>query len=241
MIKAIPDFNRTELSALPVSIAINALLEEGAREVGELTRGYLGASSIGSECLRQIQFDWMCDQQHPLQTRDRFSRGHFLEQLSRDHFARARFEFAEQGRLKFEALDGMLKGHADGIFVTGPKIADVSYPALWEHKGINTKGFKAIERDGLRKAYPQYAVQICLYQHFLGVETNPAILTVTDADSCERLHVLVPYDAEFAHTWIERAEIVIKTTRAGELLPRFTDNPDHYRCRYCGHKARCWR
>ena len=88
MIKAMPDFNRTELSALPVSIAINALLEEGAREVGEPTRGYLGASPIGSECLRQVQFDWMCDQQHPLQTRDRFSRGHFLEQLSREHFAR---------------------------------------------------------------------------------------------------------------------------------------------------------
>jgi hypothetical protein len=236
-----PDFNRTELSALPVSIAINALLEEGAREVGEPTRGYLGASSIGSECLRQIQFDWMCDQQHPLQTRDRFSRGHFLEQLSRDHFARARFEFAEQDRLKFEALDGMLEGHADGIFVAGPKIADISYPALWEHKGLASKGFRTIERDGLRKAYPQYAVQVALYQHFLGVDVNPAIFTITNADTCERLHILVPYDAEFARTWIQRAEIVIQATRAGELLPRFTDNPDHYRCRYCGHKARCWR
>jgi hypothetical protein len=235
------DLNRTELSALPVSIAINALLEAGAREVGEPTRGYLGASSIGSECLRQVQYDWMCDQQNPLQTRDRFSRGHFLEQLSYDHFRRAKFEFAEKDRLKFEALDGMLKGHADGIFVAGPKVADVAYPCLWEHKGLGAKGFKTIERDGLRKAYPQYAVQIGLYQHFLGVDVHPAILTVTNADSCERLHILVPYDVEFAHTWIQRAEIIIAATRAGELLPRFTEDPNHYRCRFCGHKARCWR
>ena len=235
-----PDFNRTELSALPVSIAINALLEEGVREVGEPTRGYLGASSIGSECLRQIQFDWMCDQQHPLQARDRFSRGHFLEQLSRDHFARARFEFAEQDRLKFEALDGLLKGHADGIFVTGPKIADVSYPALWEHKGLASKGFKTIERDGLRQAYPQYAVQVALYQHFLGVDANPAIFTITNADTCERLHILVPYDAEFARTWIQRAEIVIQATRAGELLPRAYDDPDKWPCKQCSHVKRCW-
>ena len=75
---------------------------------------------------------------------------------------------------------------------------DVTYPCLWEHKGLNTKGFKAIERDGLRKAYPQYAVQVALYQHFLGVDGNPAIFTVMNADSCERLHILVPYDAEFA-------------------------------------------
>ena len=135
----------------------------------------------------------------------------------------------------------MLKGHADGIFVAGPQIADVSYPALWEHKGLNSKGFRTIERDGLRQAYPQYAVQVALYQHFLGIDANPEIFTITNADTCERLHILVPYDAEFARTWIQRAEIVIQATRAGELLPRFTDNPDHYRCRYCGHRARCWR
>jgi hypothetical protein len=209
--------------------------------VAEPNRGYLGASSIGSECLRKIQYDWLCDQQNPLQARDRFSRGHFLEQLARDHFTRAKFEFAEQDKLKFEALEGMLRGHADGIFVAGPKIPGVGYPALWEHKGLNNKGFRTVERDGLRKAYPQYAVQVVLYQHFLGVDANPAIFTITNADSCERLHILVPYDAESARTWIERAEIVIRATRAGVLLPRFTDNPDNYRCRFCGHSARCWR
>jgi hypothetical protein len=235
------DLNRTELSALPVSITINALLEEGAREDDEPTRGYLGASIIGHECLRAIQFDWMCGQQHPLQTKDRFSRGHFFEQLSYDHFRRAKFEFADKDQLAFTALDGMLRGHADGIFIGGPKIPDVAYPCLWECKALNAKGFKAIEREGLRKAYPQYAVQISLYQHFLGVAKHPAILSVTNADSCERLHVLAPYDAEFTRTWIERAEIVIAATRAGELLPRFTTDPNHYKCRFCGHRQRCWR
>jgi hypothetical protein len=237
----LPDFNRFDLSLWPASIAINALLEEAAREAGEPTRGYLGASSIGSECMRQVQFDWMCDQQHPLQTRDRFSRGHFLEQLSREHFARAKFEFADKDRLAFVALDGMLRGHADGIFLSGPKVADAGYPCLWEHKGLASKGWKAIQRDGLRKTYPAYAVQVVLYQHFLGVEEHPAVFTVTNADTCERLHILAPYDAEFAREWIHRAEVIIEATRAGELLPRFTDNPEHYRCRFCGHRARCWR
>ena len=38
-----PDFNRTEASAAPASIAINAVLEAGARVFGETTRNYLGA------------------------------------------------------------------------------------------------------------------------------------------------------------------------------------------------------
>jgi hypothetical protein len=235
------DLNRTELSALPVSIAINALLEEGAREVDEPTRGYLGASSIGHECLRAIQYDWMCGQQYPLQTKDRFSRGHFFEQLSYDHFRRAGFKFADKDRLKFEALDGMLRGHADGIFLDGPPVPEVAYPCLFEHKALNSKGYKTIERDGLRKAYPQYAVQVSLYQHFLDVAVNPAVFTVVNADTCERPHVLVPFDAEFTRTWIERAEIVTAATRVGELLPRFTTDANHYKCRFCGHKRRCWQ
>jgi hypothetical protein len=36
-----PDFNRTEASAEPASIAINALLDAGARANNESTRGYL--------------------------------------------------------------------------------------------------------------------------------------------------------------------------------------------------------
>lgn len=235
------DLNRTELSALPVSIAINALLEAGAREVGEPTRGYLGASSIGHECMRAIQFDWMCDQQHPLQAKDRFERGHFFERLSRDHFARAGFQFADLDKLAFIALEGMLRGHADGIFLSGPPTVGVAFPCLFEHKCLNNKGYKEIEREGLRKARPQYAVQVALYQHFLGVDTNPAIFTVLNADSCERLHILVPYDPEFTRTWIERAEVVIAATRAGELLPRFTTDPNHFKCRWCGHSKRCWR
>jgi hypothetical protein len=135
----------------------------------------------------------------------------------------------------------MLSGHADGIFLDGPKICDISYPCLWECKCVNAKGWRALDRDGLEKAYPQYAAQVSLYQHFLGVDANPAILTAINADSCERVHLLVPYDAGMARATIMRAETVIAATRAGELLPRFTTNQDNWRCRLCGHKERCWR
>jgi hypothetical protein len=234
-----PDFNSSNRSAEPISVALNALID--ASIVAEQTRGYLGASAIGHECLRRIQFDWMCDPEHPARLRDIFDRGHYFEQRSREHFIRANFKFAPDDRLRFTALAGMLSGHADGIFVDGPKVRGVAYPCLWEHKAINAKGWRSLDRDGLEKAYPQYAAQIVLYQHFLGVDHNPAIFTAVNADTCERVHLLIPFDAGVARGWIMRAETVIAATHAGELLPRFTTDPNNWRCRLCGHRERCWR
>jgi hypothetical protein len=234
-----PDFNATEASAAPISVALNALID--ASVIAETTRGYLGASAIGHPCMRRIQFDWMCDPDHPARLRDIFDRGHYFEQRSREHFIRANFKFAPDDRLRFTALSGLLSGHADGILIDGPKIRDIAFPCLWEHKAINAKGFRSLDRDGLDKAYPQYAAQVALYQYFLGVNDHPAIFTAINADSCERVHLLIPFDAEKAERWIARAEMIIAATRAGELLPRFTDDPNHWRCRLCGHQERCWR
>ena len=164
----------------------------------EKTRGYLGASAIGHPCMRRVQYDWMCDPEHPARIRDIFDRGHYFEGRTREHFIHAGFKFAPDDKLRFTALAGMLSGHADGIFVDGPKIRDITYPCLWEHKAINAKGWHSLDRDGLIKAYPQYAAQVSLYQHFLALP-YPAIFTAVNADSCERVHLLVPFDTDKAN------------------------------------------
>jgi hypothetical protein len=232
------DLNRTSLSDTPLSVAINAALER-AEPPEENIRKYLGASSIGSVCARRIQYDWMVDPVHPTQTRDIFRRGHLLEELSRQHFVRAGFQFAPSERLAFSAAGGFFRGHADGIVITGPEIPDITFPCIWEHKCLGDKGWRSIERDGL-KGYPQYAAQVLIYQAYLNV-TNPALFTVTNANTCARLHLLVPFDAVQAQAWSDRANTIIEATRAGELLPRAYDDPQGWRCKICGHRERCWR
>jgi hypothetical protein len=72
------DFNRVNLSDDPLSAKINALVElVESRE--QNARQYLGASAIGSACLRKIQFDWLRDAIHPVRVRNIFARGHFLK------------------------------------------------------------------------------------------------------------------------------------------------------------------
>jgi|SRR6266536_413115 len=233
------DFNRACLSTKPISTAINDLIEK-AESPEENTRQYLGASAIGSECLRKVQYDWMCDPSHPSRTRDIFRRGHLFEEVSRQHFISAGFKFAPKEKLGFIAVGGMFRGHADGVFISGPELPDVGYSCLWEHKCLGGKGWRALERDGLEKAYSHYAAQVWIYQAYLNITEHPAIFTAMNADTCERLHLLVPFNAERAQMWSDRAVTVIEATLAGELLPRFTDDQDDWRCKMCSHRERCW-
>jgi hypothetical protein len=233
------DFNRSNLSERPINQLINELIER-TMPPSENYRQYLGASSIGRECLRKVQYDWMCDPVFPARIKDIFQRGHFFEDVTRQHLIAAGFKFAPPERLEFKAADGLFRGHADGIIIAGPQLPALRYPCLWEHKCLKAKGWKAIEHDGLTGLYAPYAAQVAIYQAYLDC-TNAALFSIVNADTCERLHFLVPFDAQLAQTTSDRAVAVIEATHAGELLPRITEDASDWRCKMCSHRDRCWR
>ena len=147
------NFNRANLSERPLNQQLNELIER-AEPPSENYRQYLVGSSIGSECLRKVQFDWMCDPQFPARIKDILERGHFFEEVTRQHLIAAGLEFAtDEKELSFEAADGLFRGHADGKIVAGPALPGLAYPCLWEHKCVKAKGWKDIERDGLAKVW----------------------------------------------------------------------------------------
>lgn len=237
------NFNRANLSTADINTAINNALDYAAlTEQREERRNYLGASGIGSECLRRVQYDWQCDSVYPARTKTIFARGHAFEEITVKAMAAAGFRM-ERGTpgTVFSAADGMFRGHADGKIITGPPIERLSYPCLWEHKALGASGWRKIEKDGLRKAYPQYFDQCQLYMAYLDLDQNPALFTATNADTCHRLHLLVPFDADAAQAASDRAVRVIQATLAHELLPRITEKgPTDWRCKMCSHSGRCW-
>ncbi len=236
------NLNRANLSIEPINVTINEAIERAAATAAELPRPYLGASIIGHECTRRIQYDWWCNPVLAARTREIFQRGHHFEERMRRHLIAAGFKFAPPEALAFSAAGGALRGHADGIIIYGPDLPGVYviYPLIWEHKALNSKGWREVERDGLEKKYPHYLAQVSVYQAYLNI-TNPALVSITNADTCEWLHFLVPFNAEHAQAWSDRAVSIIEATRAGELLPRAYDDPEDWRCRMCSHKERCWR
>src|SRR5262249_6260445 len=180
-------------------------IERAAAATAELPRPYLGASIIGYECARKVQFSWWIKPELAARTREIFQRGHHHEERVRQHLIAAGFKFAPPEVLAFTAANGAFRGHADGVVIHGPDLPGIYliYPFVWECKCVNAKGWRALERDGLEKAYPQYAAQVAIYQAYLD-NTNPALFTAVNADTCEYLHFLVPFNAERAQTWSDR-------------------------------------
>jgi hypothetical protein len=234
------DLNPAVLASAPLNEELNALIE-AAEPPSPNERQYLGASQIGSECLRRIQFDWWVDPVFPSRVRDIFSRGHSFEELSRRHLIRVGFRFASEQEmpLGFTAAKGLFRGHVDGVLLDGPKLPGLIYPAVWEHKCVKAQSWRNIERHGLLKDFEYYARQVAIYQAYLDL-TNPALFTALNADTCQRLSFLVPFDARLAQSSSDRAVAVIEATRAGELLPRVTSDSDDWRCKICSHRVRCW-
>lgn len=237
------DFNRAVTKAKIANDAVNAAVD-AAMDIGiagEKRRAYLGASSLGHDCLRKIQWDWSRPVRPAARTERIFSRGRWWEDYCVSLLSAAGFRIARNvAEIAFSQLDGKFRGHGDGLIIAGLAIEGLRYPCLWECKGLGSKGWTKLGKDGLAKAYPGYADQVALYQAYFGLTDNPALFTAANMDTMEMLHLVVPFDAARAQAASDRAVTVIRATEAGETLPRVAADAEDWRCRLCAHRGSCW-
>lgn len=228
------DFNSSDPSA-----RINWRIEQGlqACRAKQPSRNYLGASIIGKECDRAIQYSYTGaeqDKPHSGRTLLIFERGHKLETVAKCALEKAGFKF-NYNIIGFR--DGDFGGHEDGVIVKAQ--IGIEVPCVWEHKGLGSKGWKTVEKDGVREAYPGYYAQIQIYQKMLNL-INPALFTATNADTMDMYHEFVEYDSRFAQSVYDKAMRIIKETAAGKLSPRFYTSKDELACKWCDYTNRCW-
>jgi hypothetical protein len=239
------NLNRANLASSDFNITMNQIMDNACvaaqrdkREARGERKNSLGASTIGSECLRQVQYTWKVDVDFDARKKRIFARGFAFEDIIADEMSKAGFRIERNtDALKFATMDDEFRGLGDGIIHAGP--VQIAYPTLWECKALKAATWRKIEREGLRKAHFAYYMQVQLYQGYLGLD-NPALFTVVNSDTCEVLFLLVPFDAEVAQASSDKAVSVVKATRAGELLPRISNDPTHWLCKVCDHKERCW-
>lgn len=221
-----------------------ALVTENA---GRPQRDYLGGSRLGDVCSRRLQFEYLKaprddDGGFSGQSLRIFALGHVLEALAIEWLRKAGFDLRTRNRhgeqFGFTAAGGRVQGHADGVILSGPDGFDG--PALWECKSANAKNWREFAKHGVGKAKPVYAAQIALYQAYLGLTEAPALFTAINKDTCEIWHERVPFDAALAQSASDKAVTILRACDAGELLPRHTADPEHFECRFCAWKARCW-
>lgn len=237
------DLNRTITKLHNASAAINATIDAAMAEriAPDPARNYIGASSIGHECLRRIQYDWHSPSLPEPRTERIFARGRWFETYAAARLIEAGFRMVRNGpTLGFSQLGGMFAGHADGIIIDGPAIDGIGYPCLWECKGLGSKGWNKLTKDKLHKVYPIYADQVATYQAYFDLTEHPALFTAGNMDTMELQHLLVPFNAARAQAASDRAVAVYRADRAGETLPRIAADDGDWRCRFCPHRAKCW-
>ena len=73
-----------------------------------------------------------------------------------------------------------------------------------------------------------------------GVSQNPALFTAINKDTAELYFEPVPFDSARAQKASDRAVNILRACDAQELLPRHTQDPTHFLCKFCAWQDRCW-
>jgi hypothetical protein len=242
------DFNHREK---PPSFcdAVNARIDAAlvAENATRPQRDYLGGSRLGDICSRRLQYEYLKAPRDPDggfsgKSLRIFALGHVLEDLAIEWLRKAGFDLRTRNRhgeqFGFTAAGGHVQGHADGVIIAGPD--GFAAPALWECKSANAKNWREMAKHGVAKAKPIYAAQIALYQAYLGLTETPALFTAINKDTCEIWHEQVPFDAALAQSCSDKAVTILRACSASDQLPRHTSDPEHFECRFCAWKTRCW-
>ncbi len=233
-----PSSDSAELTGR-INAAIDQALEEA--QAKQTPRDYLGASLIGEECLRKIQYSQQGLDTFSGQTLRIFAAGHAFEDMTANELRQAGFRLKTQKNSEqfgFKVAGGRIGGHIDGVLIDGPAV--MKYPALWEHKALGVKSWNDVVKKGVAVAKPVYAAQIALYQAYMHLADHPALFTARNRDTQEIYHELVPFDAALAQKMSDKAVRIIKASERSELLPRCANERDFYLCRMCAFRERCW-
>jgi hypothetical protein len=229
---------------------VQAIYDHYAKKYNaELARHYLGGSIIGTECERALwySFRWATKKQFKGQLLRLFQRGHreepwLVEDLraigvtvwDSDPATGKQWSFSEP------ASGHHLAGNADGI-IKGIPEAPVA-PHLWECKTHSTKSFNEVKAKGVLASKPLHFSQCQIYMHWTRAKFGKtygcerALYTAVCKDTDEIYSERINYDEEFALKLIEKANRVIT---AKTPLPRISDDPTYFVCKFCDHKDVC--
>src|SRR6185312_8039641 len=151
-----------------------------------------------------------------------FDVGHRFEEAAVEWLGMAGFQLSvlngNSGKqYGWTALNGKAKGHVDGILYGGP--IPMQYPAIWECKALNEKGWQDVKKRGVALAKPIYAAQIAINQAYMNI-TAPSLFTALNKNTEELHHELVPFDRDLAQRMSDKLTQVVTATEQQTLLPR---------------------
>jgi len=195
------------------------------------TRDYIGASMIGSDCLRQIwyEFKGTIASEVPTKTRRTWAIGRHLEGLILDWLDQTGMDITRTW-MDLEA-EGMpyFKGHVDSVWMKKDKAF-----AIIEIKTAKDSSFNMFVKKGLRAWNPQYYAQIQSYMGMSRIHT--AYILVLNKDSSDIADELVTFDEVFYEQLRRKAFLIANIEAAPSKI---NDSPLWFQCKMCKFNKVC--
>lgn len=198
----------------------------------DVPRDYIGASSIGSDCLRQIWYEYTGAPSTcvPNKIRRTWAIGKELEGLVLDWLENCGIELA---RVWYDLIDSELlyfQGHIDAMWENHPS----NLYAIIEVKTAKDASFKVFVKDGARKWNPRYYAQVQAYMGMSGIMS--AYILVLNKDNSELMDELITFDPDFYAQLKDKARLIHD---AKTPPPRIHGSPLWYACKLCKFNKVC--
>ena len=199
-------------------------------------RKYIGASSIGRQCNREIwyNFNGYEGDAPPAQIKKTFDVGTKLESLLLDYLELAGFNIVrptvENKHLHVKDTDvDIFQGHMDGLILLKGE-----GPSVLEIKTARNSSFERFKNHGLKIWSEAYYAQLQSYMGMSGYEKG--VLLAMNKDTSDLHHEWVYLDMLYYH------ELKIKAlaiSSIDEMPEKINKSPLYYVCNQCQFKRIC--
>ncbi len=193
-------------------------------------RDYIGASIIGSSCLRQIWYEFKGAESEgvPAKTRRTWDIGRRLEGLVVLWLLDAGFEVSLSKETYKSPYVPVFQGHVDGRIL----IKGLDY--ILEIKTAKDASFKIFVNKGVKIWNPQYYAQIQAYMGMSGIHST--YILVLNKDNSDLSDELVLFDENY-YKELEAKALMIAT--AVTEPPRIHGSPLWFQCKLCKFNKVC--
>lgn len=209
---------------------ITKKIEKFQETIEDDQRDYIGASSIGSDCLRQIwyQFKGVKAQRVPTKFRRTWAIGKNLESLVIEWLTNAGVKVDKTNKTYHAKNMPYFQGHFDGIVIFGQK------QSILEIKTAKDASFKIFVKKGVKAWNPQYYAQIQSYMGMSGIHST--YILVLNKDNSEISDELVTFDEDFYNKLVDKA---IMISGANIPPPKINGSALWYQCKMCKYNKVC--
>jgi len=195
-------------------------------------RNYIGASSIGSQCVRALWYGLYSQYkpEYSAQLLRTFEVGKRLEAMLLDCLDLCGLEIQRPNKDNaFLAVAdkevSLFQGHMDALWVN---------EGILEIKTARDASFRVFQKKGLRLWYPVYYAQVQAYMGMSGIVK--AYVLAINKDTSEVHDECVTYDAGYYETLRAKAKKIIELDKAP---CRVNESPLYFVCKMCAYRKVC--